>query len=43
MEQGGVLLNWAKDRQAAMALRAFVVSAEGRSTLRRYGFILPGD
>jgi molybdate transport system substrate-binding protein len=43
MEQGGVLLNWAKDRQAAMALRAFVVSAEGRSTLRRYGFIIPGD
>jgi len=43
MEQGGIILNWAKDREAASLLRGFVVSAEGRKTLRRYGFILPGD
>jgi hypothetical protein len=43
MEQGGVILDWAKDREAASLLRAFVVSDEGRRTLRRFGFILPAD
>lgn len=43
MEQGGVILNWAKDREAAGELRAFVMSDEGRATLKRYGFILPGS
>jgi molybdate transport system substrate-binding protein len=38
IEQGGVILNWAQDREAAEALRAFVLSEEGRVTLRRYGF-----
>lgn len=42
MEQGGIILHWARDREAAEDLRAFVISEEGRATLKRYGFILPG-
>jgi molybdate transport system substrate-binding protein len=41
MEQGGIILSWAKDRQAAEALRAFLTGAEGRAILRRYGFSAP--
>lgn len=36
--QGGVIMSWAQDRSAAMALRDFVLSEEGRTILRRYGF-----
>jgi molybdate transport system substrate-binding protein len=43
IEQGGVILSWAMDGAAARALRAFVVGAEGRATLHRYGFFLPGE
>lgn len=43
MEQGGVILDWAKDREAASSLRSFVTSDRGRETLRRYGFLLPDD
>jgi molybdate transport system substrate-binding protein len=43
MEQGGVILEWAKDREAASTLRELAISAEGRAILRRYGFLLPGD
>jgi molybdate transport system substrate-binding protein len=43
MEQGGVILAGAKDREAASLLRAFVVSGEGRKTLQRFGFLLPAD
>ncbi len=42
MEQGGVILSWAKDRAAAETLRAFLTGAEGRALLRRHGFSLPG-
>lgn len=42
MDQGGVILPWAKDMAAARALRAFVLGPEGRDILRRYGFFLPG-
>jgi molybdate transport system substrate-binding protein len=42
LEQGGVILSWAKDREAAQALRAFVTSKEGRGVLKQYGF-LPGE
>jgi molybdate transport system substrate-binding protein len=38
--QGGVLLARAKENGAARALCAFLVSPEGRTILRRYGFIL---
>jgi molybdate transport system substrate-binding protein len=38
LEQGGVILSWSEDRAAADALRAFVLSEEGKAILRRYGF-----
>jgi molybdate transport system substrate-binding protein len=43
MDQGGVILPWAKDMAAAKALRTFVLAPEGKAVLRRYGFSLPGD
>ena len=41
LEQGGVILNWARDRAATEELRAFLMGEEGRTILKRYGFILP--
>jgi molybdate transport system substrate-binding protein len=41
MEQGGAILKWAADVDAARALRAFVLSADGRAILKQYGFFLP--
>ena len=43
LEQGGVILKWAKDPQAAQRLREFVTGPKGRSRLRGYGFYLPGE
>jgi molybdate transport system substrate-binding protein len=43
LEQGAVILSWAKDRPPADALLAYVKGAEGRTILRRYGFMLPGE
>jgi molybdate transport system substrate-binding protein len=43
LEQGGVILSWAGDRDAAERLRAFVLGDEGKAALRRYGFFLPED
>lgn len=43
MEQGGVILKWAKDRDAARMFRAFLTSPAGRSMFRKYGFMLPGE
>jgi molybdate transport system substrate-binding protein len=43
LEQGGVILSWARDRAAADTLRAFVLGAAGKAVLRRYGFFLPGE
>lgn len=37
--QGGILLQWVKDRPAAEALRSFLLSDEGRTILGRHGFI----
>ena len=42
LEQAGVILSWAKDLPAAQAFRDFVLSAEGRAILRRYG-LLPSE
>jgi molybdate transport system substrate-binding protein len=42
LEQAGVILEWARDAQAAAEVRAFIMSAEGRSILARYGFTVPG-
>jgi molybdate transport system substrate-binding protein len=43
LEQGGVVLTWAKDMEATQALRAFVTGGDGRAVLKRYGFLLPGE
>jgi molybdate transport system substrate-binding protein len=43
LEQGGVILSWAQDPEAAARLRAFIMNAEGKAVLRRYGFFLPGE
>ena len=41
MEQGGTILKWAADADAARAFRAFVLGADGRAILKAYGFFLP--
>jgi molybdate transport system substrate-binding protein len=41
LEQGGVILNWAKDRRAADEFCQFVSSTGGQAILKRFGFILP--
>lgn len=41
MEQGGIILNWTKDAEAARAFRDFVLGEHGRTVLKRYGFFLP--
>jgi molybdate transport system substrate-binding protein len=38
LEQGGMILTWAQDKEAAHAVRAFVLGDEGKDILRRYGF-----
>ncbi len=41
LEQGGAILRWASNVEGAQALRAFVMGAEGRAILTRYGFAPP--
>ena len=41
MAQGGTILKWAADVGSARALRAFVMNADGRAILKKYGFFLP--
>jgi len=41
LEQGGVILTWAKDMEATQALVAFITGPEGKVILKRYGFMLP--
>ena len=41
--QGGVILSWAKDRQACDQLRLFVTSEAGQAILRKHGFAQPGN
>ena len=43
LEQAGVILSWAKHRRAAESLRDFVLAADGREILQRYGFLMPGE
>jgi len=43
LEQGRVILRWARDRASAELLRAFVLSDQGRMILKHYGFFLPGE
>jgi molybdate transport system substrate-binding protein len=42
LEQGGAILKWAADVDAARALRGFLLSADGQAILKRYGFSVPG-
>jgi molybdate transport system substrate-binding protein len=42
-EQGGVILSWARDKSAALALRDFVLGERSKAILHRYGFGLPGE
>ena len=39
--QGGTILKWAADVDAARALRGFLLSADGQAILKQYGFSLP--
>jgi molybdate transport system substrate-binding protein len=41
LEQGGAILNDARDPEAAQLLRVFLMSEAGRAILKRYGFSLP--
>jgi molybdate transport system substrate-binding protein len=41
LEQGGAILKWAVDVDAARALRGFLMSADGQAILKQYGFSLP--
>ena len=38
LEQGGLILRWAKDPKGAEQFRAFLLAPEGRAILARYGF-----
>jgi molybdate transport system substrate-binding protein len=42
LEQGGLILPWAEDASAAMAVRDFLLGNEGKAVLRRFGFDAPG-
>ena len=41
MEQGGIIMNWTKEAEAARAFRDFVMGERGRNVLKRNGFYLP--
>jgi molybdate transport system substrate-binding protein len=43
LEQGGVTMNWAQDRDAAQTLRKFLTGDDGRAILQRHGFLLPEE
>jgi molybdate transport system substrate-binding protein len=43
MEQGGVILSWARHPNAARELRDYIMAPPGQAVLRRYGFSLPGQ
>ncbi len=43
MVQGGVILSWAKDREACEKLRSFVISEAGQAILKKYGFAQPKE
>jgi molybdate transport system substrate-binding protein len=43
LTQGGVILSWTKHRPACEQLRSFLVEESGRTILKRYGFLLPGE
>jgi len=38
IQQGGAILKWTKNPEAAQAFRGFLLAPEGRAILKRYGF-----
>ena len=38
IQQGGAIMKWTKNPEAAQAFRAFLLAPEGRAILKRYGF-----
>jgi molybdate transport system substrate-binding protein len=40
LEQGGIILKWAKQPEAAQALRSFVAGPKGQRILGKYGFFI---
>jgi len=43
IEQGGVILSWARHPNAVRELRDYVMAPAGKAVLRRYGFSPPGE
>jgi len=43
IEQSGVILQWAEDVEAARAVRAYILSADGQAVLKQYGFLPAGS
>jgi molybdate transport system substrate-binding protein len=43
IEQGGAILQWASNPDAARSFRSFMLGEEGHAVLKRYGFYLPGE
>jgi molybdate transport system substrate-binding protein len=43
MDQGGIVMSWAEDTEATLALRDFLVGDKGRAVLARYGFLPPEE
>lgn len=43
IEQGGVILQWASDVEAARAFRGYLTSEPGRAILKQYGFAIPSS
>jgi molybdate transport system substrate-binding protein len=38
IQQGGAIMKWTSNLDAAQAFRAFLLAPEGRAILKRYGF-----
>jgi molybdate transport system substrate-binding protein len=43
LEQGGVIMNDAKDAAAASELRSFLIGEKAKAILRTFGFVIPGE
>jgi molybdate transport system substrate-binding protein len=43
MEQGGIIVQWTREPEAARAFRDFILGKHGREVLKRYGFSLSGE
>jgi molybdate transport system substrate-binding protein len=43
IEQAGVILTWAQDREAADALRSFLLGRDSRGVLERHGYEFPKE